>query len=463
VDCGLNWQSKNRGLSALQIYDLAGTVHASHTDLYFGTQDNGVWASPDGGVTWPVYVPVEGLWLQAPHHVASHGTALVTGMRCYPCTRFYSDDHFAAGYPPWPPPTDVNAPLADNNPPFVIPDGTGPARFAQVAQGHLWIRAGGGTWTQKQPALPTLATTELFVAGPDSDPTIYVVTQKTPTVRGLSRITGVDSATLTISPADTGLGDVYFWAPDDNPFTYPYVVGVAPGGRYLIVGDNTNGQMRISTDGGTTWTTDAALTTLVTDSGRLLFHAPYLGLQAHVIRFNPAAEWHVLVGTEASGVIESCNGGATWRRIPGSEAIPAISDFVFDEVRRRVFVASYGRGLWTIDYPGPEASCWKPFQITVPSPSLLRVVVQLVPPGDPVRVTVSVDGAVWLAAVGHAGTSGLRAVNAGAHVVQATLLPPANPASYTLTLGGACAAAGSITIQGGQQLTCTVTAARIGP
>ena len=47
------------GMNSLQITDLAGTNMVKpngqvlSTSLYFGTQDNFLWASPDGGRTWP--------------------------------------------------------------------------------------------------------------------------------------------------------------------------------------------------------------------------------------------------------------------------------------------------------------------------------------------------------------------------------------------------------------------------
>ena len=48
------------GMNSLQMTDLAGTNLVTSrrqvlsTSLYFGTQDNFLWASPDGGRTWPL-------------------------------------------------------------------------------------------------------------------------------------------------------------------------------------------------------------------------------------------------------------------------------------------------------------------------------------------------------------------------------------------------------------------------
>src|SRR5437016_747233 len=58
-NCGATWSLTGGGaggLNALQIYEVTGQVHPgpppAQTDLYFGTQDNSLWASSDGGATW---------------------------------------------------------------------------------------------------------------------------------------------------------------------------------------------------------------------------------------------------------------------------------------------------------------------------------------------------------------------------------------------------------------------------
>jgi photosystem II stability/assembly factor-like uncharacterized protein len=70
------------------------------------------------------------------------------------------------------------------------------------------------------------------------------------------------------------------------------------------------------------------------------------GGQVHSIAFHPTNSNLILVGTEAAGIIESEDGGQTWMQVAGSEQIPAINAFFFDEVRGTVTISSYGRGLW---------------------------------------------------------------------------------------------------------------------
>src|SRR5262249_55339126 len=52
------------GYDALQLYDIAGQVGPDHTDLYFGPQDNCLWASVDDGVNWSNARCPEGFALQ---------------------------------------------------------------------------------------------------------------------------------------------------------------------------------------------------------------------------------------------------------------------------------------------------------------------------------------------------------------------------------------------------------------
>jgi len=81
-NCGFDWQmvgGGSGGLGALQIYDVEGTVHDDHTDVYFATQDNLEWASPDDGATWPGHLPEEGFNIEAPHRTGTDDQT-VTGL-----------------------------------------------------------------------------------------------------------------------------------------------------------------------------------------------------------------------------------------------------------------------------------------------------------------------------------------------------------------------------------------------
>ncbi|HEY3221726.1 MAG TPA: hypothetical protein VGJ80_13415 [Gemmatimonadales bacterium] len=493
TDCGVTWTSKYTTPIGSSIYDIAATVLPTHTDIYFGTQDNHIWASWDNGQTWPWNKGAEGFWLQAPQKANAHGV-IVTGTVCYGCVQLSWQDH-GAGEDWWPRSADQNRPAA-GGPPFAVQGGVGPAPFLQLNNGTFWMRDISGTWRSFTPAVLNLATAELWVSGPPHDPTAYVVTEAA-NVRRLQRVAGFGasgSGPLTVTPTSSTLAKPYIWVPDDNPFKYPYVIGVDPNwGARLIAADATSSRMLVTGDSGKTWTPDTMLTRLVTGSGKLLFDAPYLGMQAHVIRYNPTNAAHILVGTEAAGIIETCDAGRSWHVIVGSERSTAVSDFAFDSVRRQVHVATYGRGLWRIDYPQrpikfvatlgerpprplvragrPRVAlavpqplpdpCWEPPQppsVTIAAPPRLSIRVVVDPAGDPGRVALALDGAALGPPVPNGFWTGWRMVSAGQHVVTAIAVPAVQGSVYQLTIGGDCSAGGAVTAAAGLPKTCIVTA-----
>src|SRR5262249_44693746 len=71
----------------------------AHTSLYFATQDNGLWASPDSGAHWPANDCAEGFNIQVqPHSATDSGVTVAYGRTggpgCSPGAMF-SDANFA--------------------------------------------------------------------------------------------------------------------------------------------------------------------------------------------------------------------------------------------------------------------------------------------------------------------------------------------------------------------------------
>ncbi len=490
TDCGVTWTSKYTTPIGSSIYDIAATVLPTHTDLYFGTMDNHIWSSQDNGATWPWNRGAEGFWLQAPQRATAHGV-IVTGTACNPCSQLAWQDH-SAGETAWPRPGDQNTPPG-GGPPFAVPGTVGPAPFVQLDTGVFWIRDVSGVWRTFTPKVANVATNELFVSGPPENPTAYVVTIAA-NVRRLQRVTGfgaTGTGPLTVTTTSSMLDRPYFWVPDDNPWKTPYVIGVDPStGARLIAADAATDRMLVSGDSGKTWIADTILTRLVTAGGKLLFQAPYLGMQAHVIRFNPTNGWHALVGTEAAGIIETCDAGRSWHVIAGSERATEVSDFAFDSVRRQVHVATYGRGLWRIDYPqrpyktlakhprtpimrpahpGIPISrrvrpdpCWEPQRpsVTITAPPRISIRVSVLPAGDPGRVALALDGSSIAPPIPDGFWSGWRTVSGGTHVVSAIAVPAVQGSVYQLSIGGDCSAGGAVTAASGLPKTCLVTATR---
>jgi hypothetical protein len=357
-DCGANWTITGSGASgydALQLYEVVGQVHPSHLDLYLGTQDNDIWASGDGGLTWPADVCCEGFFFQIPHSSPTDSGQTATGVFCSGCSNFQSAAHFAS-LGNW---SDPPGPVVGN--PFEISPGTyiqftqpsPPASQLNVTTntGSTWI--GVGTISQSLSGRP-------WIAGPPGNPTIYQAIQKPGNKIGLLRITGVLTSSATITSADTGLNSIGTYCMGQGTFVCPTVFGVDPNNAlHLIAADAGTNQMKVSTDGGASWSVDSTLTALVTGLGQFRFNTPSgFGIQAHTIAFDPANGNRILVGTEAAGAIASLDGGATWTPLFQSGQVGAITSFVFDEVRSDVLMSSYGRGLWKLNFT-PRATTLK--------------------------------------------------------------------------------------------------------
>jgi len=371
TDCGASFAitgANGNGFNALQVYEATGQVHPDHTDLYFGTQDNDIWGSGDNGGTWPGNIRFEGFFLQVPRTSASDSNQTVTGVACSACNNFKSSAHLASGFNTW------NNPPGGGGNPFLVSPGTY-IQFSQQTPPNtsLFLSTDtGGSWTRKSLTGPAGLVSggdftvglsgRPYVAGPPGDPTIFQAVFKPGNVIGLVKITGFLGSSATVTDISAGLtsiegfrGGLPSYCDGQGSFICPTVFGVdSTNPLRIIVADADAGNMKQSFDGGNTWVVDNQLTNLVTGNGAFQF-----GQTVHAIAFDPADPRIVLVGTEANGIIASFDGGQTWSKMIGSDAIPAISSFFFDEVQHDIIVSSYGRGLWKLNLPTADLSVTK--------------------------------------------------------------------------------------------------------
>jgi hypothetical protein len=86
--------------NALQLYQVIGQVHPGATplptDLYFGTQDNDIWASIDSGANWPGVQHFEGFGFQIAHSTPDRTNSRFTGFWCGSCNNFQGTPGFAS-------------------------------------------------------------------------------------------------------------------------------------------------------------------------------------------------------------------------------------------------------------------------------------------------------------------------------------------------------------------------------
>ncbi len=395
LDCGMTYQmaagsgAANGDFNALQLYDVTGEIFADHTDLYFGTQDNDVWASRDQGTTWPTEINGEFGLFQVPR-IATTGSEFVTftdGINLIGpaglagCANVLPSACSAWNNPPGPAAVGASG-SGVASAPYVV----GPGTYVQWTEpdsskplNQLNITTDfGTTWR----AIPGAQVTGIlmdrpFITGPVADPTIYqafcTVCNSSPMSIQLKQIqfitrpflsrANVRSANGILCPGSSvclnTLG-VFTNSPLGGFRNFQSPIGVDPNAvSHLIAADMAPGQkvMKTSRDGGLTWLVDRQLTDLVTDGGRFQFLTPNLGTEARIIAFDPTNGAHILVGTENAGIIASLDGGLTWSRVPGSERVTSVTAFFFNQrqfnpTTSQVLISTYGRGLWRLVLSG---------------------------------------------------------------------------------------------------------------
>lgn len=403
TDCGNAWSNVGTSLAgfhALQIYDVAGQLHPDHTDLYFGTQDNGLWSAGDDG-TWPPPpsppLDEEGGGFELERRCPDHGCRLIAWAKAWPGNLVSTNSHFATNLP-WngPPGNSIDA----CHTPTIISRGVY-VQFSQSLSGSgstLYLTGDDGrNWNPVMTVGQTLAGCPQ-ASGPPDNPTLYQAIQLPGSTRlgdpnaSLLRITRILSGGGTASASQAGvtlhsLGQ------------YCMGEGVLGGGigcvfvfgasrtdpLRLIAPDIDTGEMKKSTDGGATWTADPGLTALATGQGTFQFNFGNgdngTRMQVHAIAFDPDNRSHIVVGTEAAGLIESFDGGASWNTVGLSNQVTAVSGFFFKD-DNSIIVATYGRGLWRIH------DCGQPCHATAFSMSVMPTSVSI-PANDSVSVHLS--------------------------------------------------------------------------
>jgi hypothetical protein len=370
-----------RGTNSFQISDLAGTnirspAGETQTLLYFTTQDNNIWSSLDNGNNWPNADSPEGSWLQVRKDATSETEVRVA----YTRISGRPDDYYRF----------ADARLRNSR----IPDGgldkmidayyISPNRWiryrdsAGAPQREIYVSYDNGENWRKRAEVYHNHEGGFAVSGDSSNPVIYTPIKASRTLQNQRKIIGLLKLTdmfprglespLAALPVSTFNDQTdpspFIYLPNDGSlgvrateFDYHAVYGVNPNNPYHIIApDIYSGEVkvsRMSPTGGVSWTTDENLTRAVTKNGELLLYGgDEWHMQVTQISFDPYHPNVILVGTRDAGIIVEEQNGDTWT-IPNSELILYITNFFF---RRNniVFVSSYGRGLWKIDFNASE-------------------------------------------------------------------------------------------------------------
>lgn len=361
VSCGAAWTAVgggNAGFNALQVYEVANQVHPGATDVYFGTQDNSLWASSDSGVSWPYNTCCEGFFLQMARNTASSVGQTLAYAACGPCSNLGSGPYFGGEYL-W-----NNPPGGGGNPVFVAagvylqwsvpnaPTNTVSQLYLTTNTGGSWTPVAGATIAQALWGPPRLA-------GSASNPVALQPIQRAGGGIGLRAVFNTRSGVPSVSGDLLPAGDISIYCMGQGTFICPAVYGVNPtDSNHIIYADKVSSTMKVTRNGGASWTTDWVLTDQLTDHGAKLFSAGGL-LQPHFIQWDPTNPNRIFVSTDEAGTIMSLDNGASWGRLKDSTQIINASNFAFDEARGRVIAASYGRGLWILDTTTADVSIQK--------------------------------------------------------------------------------------------------------
>lgn len=373
------------GLDALQIYDVAGEPNSTtSTDLYFGTQDNSLYASSNDGATWPTKVGTEGFAIQVPTAPGLPGPHPVTFLNCAGtgCGNNTAGRLFS------PLGANIGAnwvdPAACFSNPFLVPGSetlttstwleianppVPPATGCSPTQFNLYkgIKTSTGlAWTRLL-TLPPVANGRPRFSGPASNPTVYMAVYKSGDAKhpgdiGITQIKNIFSGTPVVTPVNLGLNSV-------STKSAGYLFGdpifeVDPfNANHLITGDQVDDKVKETWDGGAHWRPNTALTNLVTSNGQFLFDALPDGdtgranwSELQSISFDPKVRDRIFIGTDTAGILATSDGGENWTLVPDTKGVVTSPVDFFNDPEDllatvdRQIVASYGRGLWRLTF-----------------------------------------------------------------------------------------------------------------
>jgi photosystem II stability/assembly factor-like uncharacterized protein len=393
ADNGLTWRltgGVNRGYNALQITEVTGQQHelGGVSDLYFGTQDNNLRASPDLGRTWPGNVCCEGFFLNVPREPLPADETTVTGVACAGCFNFSAERLLAntGGF--------SNPPNDNGNPRLLKPGAYVQNTSVPGLNGSVFnlTTDTGGSWVPRY-GFPESPVTLSQVAGPREAPVVFTAVRmpgSTPDgaeLTGIKRIVDVLGSGTPLVSQVGGFGSLGTFP---TMFAWYRPFGVDPADpSFFLAPDILDQAVKVSADGGATWMQDIALTDLLTGAGTFRFRWGQF-VQPSTFGFDPECPGHILVGSTQAGVFRTFDGGGTWQRINGTERIPRVSSFYFSGDGTAI-LSSYGRGLWRLRYSCPGSGRSGGFQ-PLPDPVLYidRTLVPLRSIDDPVACAACV-------------------------------------------------------------------------
>ena len=348
-DKGKEWKltgSNAGGFVALQVTEMTGRQvggSSPHLDLYYGTQDNDIKGSSDGGATWNGSLCCEGAFLQADRANPAMVDGRVTGRQCGSCSLFDVQPHLGQGDPG----KFRNAPNGSmNNPdahaPFQLIGDTYLQPLKLPPSAEYWLTSNrGANWTQSF-ILSGTHVGNIHFAGDLANPVTYVALEENSGAT-LMRVSAVSGAPVISSADQFGMGTIGLLRTAQSRYA---VVGVDPKQPDHLLAHDIFSGTKASNDGGVNWFALPLLDTAVTDTGKFRVSVNSVPFVT-TIAWDPTNSCHILVGTMQNGVIRSADGGLTWAQVPGSKRATIVTSFFFPPTGP-IWMSTYGRGLWRV-------------------------------------------------------------------------------------------------------------------
>lgn len=366
TDGGANWALTGGGAGgydALQVTEVTGQIHPDGrgADLYFGTQDNFVWGSPDKGATWPASTGGEGFFLNVMRRSLPAAETKVNGVTCGECGNFIAGPVLAGatGFP--------NAPNVTGNPRLLTPGSYIESTNESSSTDAIYSLTTntGASWAERY-RFPEEPRDFPRVGGPEPQPVVYTAIKVPGATANGSEVIQIKRVADVLGTATPLVSNVGGSGPDDlgslgvfpTMFAWYKPFAVDPSGNRLIASDVTDHKVKLSVNGGASWTAEDALTALVTGSGAFRFDWTSGGntfTQTSTFAFDPDCYGHIVVGTRQAGIFQSFDQGASWEALRGSDLLPDVSSVFFAKGGEMIF-SSYGRGLWSSTHACPASS-----------------------------------------------------------------------------------------------------------
>ncbi len=380
------WTRSNVNYHGLWLWTMAGANRATLAgeDLLFGNQDNGTFVTSNAGANPPT-------WLNPnccdTFDVLATPTVTLGTVCCYSTGRFNRLERAGAAY-------------AGN---AEIPNYPGGGTISGFTWGHRL--AGYGTEDNNVALLmsDTLYLTDDIQASPivwsalPAPPNASAACNVETSLQGATPVFFVQTGQCTGRGDDRlyryeGTGGGGAWDRLDDNGTLSSGIGifaVDPNDDDRLYVSDTAGatiRMMFSTDGGTTWTQDTELDTLMTGNGTFKYEnasgpstnkggagAQFQGYPQPVLLSYSQVNGNTLVaGGVDSGVFLSLDGGANWSLVtdpftPGTSGVahlPRPRYAYFDDEpagSTTVYIGTQGRGVWRLMFTAPTASAGGPY------------------------------------------------------------------------------------------------------